>query len=1623
MAAKTYEEGIHHLLDRNNHGFFIQSSPPESWFQLIQQSLRFDVRKGQQTASSILAFYLENEIDNDSTNELRMEYVRCLIYSGRYPDALRTCEHIRNSSLFQSQQATDAIALIHEILHKTNELRDSSQVIKMYRPMDDFGEFIKSINRDVLRPVFNDGFWRICKEDTIDRIIRIRYQNGNEQIDPSAPPPLDIADDLIDFVCKCLDIDSANGSLKDIKVLDVVTEVNRWNDGDTTTIGEGTTDSKQSDDGDASDSERLDVAVRCLDLDVAAALIDFLYFGVLSLLNQQRPRFDHANRVIQQLVQLAKIKKLREREAMLLLESARCFFRKRRYQQAIASSEEARKAAGKMRPKQIDLYRAALLMQIEIFESMKKTASKEALIDIHLEKDFNLQRAMEYRREHRRFSLIRCKYDDFELPKVDIVQLTDHGPTQEFDGDSDDDLIVMSSQPLRPSKKVPRSRFEESSDEEEDNLAVRQLGATRTAPRNPRKRLRSDATPSVKLLAVGSKRRKLIAEGSVCSSTFSDIETTTSAVADHRILDLASDSEEDDAKYETILESQNSIDDDDDVHEAVINYRSGGFQKEIERLERELRMAVSEQMNNTFTSSIGTTINIIELKVLLSDHWLQKAAFIRNNEPNGLERFKLVRCCLTFSQESSREVPEDCRSIIRKTLRPTNDISPMSSGDDIKKWFQSKNIKKSHSLLMLHYFARCIMFISSILWSSPSLNVVLCLFSLECFAKCLVHKNKEAVSKYTECIDKEVRFFESVHPAVTLHWFYYCCSNLAYSYRQRAALSADPNKTYDDRQCAKKWYQTAQQTLHKLSKIDIVDFPEVKERIMDSSERRRQSAYNMIETGHCCDELNLHQECENCYQKAAQLAEGENIDQEQESYYSLSLVLHHRNQYVRALHILQIECRRCIEECCVHFDDVRFRIRQFEIERLITDIFLSQNQMQSASKSVSRMMDIAQIHLSRQTQYLEEARSMQKRYKTNARYLSEIRSSKTRDVLPLLKRLYSIKSWGRILEERRHFLHGLRAMPSRQALSVMRMVGTAMKEKREWTDAQSLLMGAFENSKWQREVKGTEMARIALLLFEVMEFTTGDTRKRMEILMRGYMTLDANNRADLNFNIEYIQSCCLYHEHYFVANGNQPKRQIAELQQRLASLQRLHPDSNRVRRATTRARDRLFQRNQHRYRSHRRHYRSMASNRHIYGPSKAKSKGGVFSIASTRQQQRRNEAMTRQRHRHSANAQTHYNCQMARNFAGLSEQSNPDALKAAVNDIDRILNDNPSLTVVTELNNIKRSYQRHLQIATKKWNEKEQRQRNQEVNPFKIVPTATTLNIKNNPIGIRSEDKEWLFSESTSRNTARWQRFSASDAQEMERAFQNEEKSVFVANGKVQFNVRGEFKTMERFDRRNKAFFVQRRVMVGPVNDKKIKNWAIRWMKDQRISNQKRYKLNQHAAATKTEYNAVCQLVKDRGLSAGVEIHRIERIQNMLTQCRYNDCRVDEQLLLFHGTGPSSVTPIIEEGTDFRLSGANGTRYGHGSYFAVYSSYAAQFCSPPKLDEQIGKFCRYMFLCAVRAGRYCEGSAGLRRPPKAANGHSYDSVTDSMDHPSIFVTFDNSQCQPLYLISFSVERS
>jgi len=92
------------------------------------------------------------------------------------------------------------------------------------------------------------------------------------------------------------------------------------------------------------------------------------------------------------------------------------------------------------------------------------------------------------------------------------------------------------------------------------------------------------------------------------------------------------------------------------------------------------------------------------------------------------------------------------------------------------------------------------------------------------------------------------------------------------------------------------------------------------------------------------------------------------------------------------------------------------------------------------------------------------------------------------------------------------------------------------------------------------------------------------------------------------------------------------------------------------------------------------------------------------------------------------------------------------------------------------------------------------------------------------------------------------------------------------------------------------------------------------------------------------------------------------------------------------------------------------TAYGQGVYFATSFIYSAQGTySPPDQDGF-----KYVFQCRVLTGQFTVGSPDMKEPPQRTDvvKFRYDSVTNDVQNPAIFVIFKDSQSYPEYLIVF-----
>ncbi|KAL6080764.1 hypothetical protein STEG23_013954 [Scotinomys teguina] len=172
------------------------------------------------------------------------------------------------------------------------------------------------------------------------------------------------------------------------------------------------------------------------------------------------------------------------------------------------------------------------------------------------------------------------------------------------------------------------------------------------------------------------------------------------------------------------------------------------------------------------------------------------------------------------------------------------------------------------------------------------------------------------------------------------------------------------------------------------------------------------------------------------------------------------------------------------------------------------------------------------------------------------------------------------------------------------------------------------------------------------------------------------------------------------------------------------------------------------------------------------------------------------------------------------------------------------------------------------------------------------------------------------------------------------------------------------------------------------------------------------------------EYNMVA--AKFNQTCANFVIEKIERIQNPGLWSKYQTNKKimaeknghgKNEKQLFHGTEASSLPHLNSHGFNRSYAGKNATCYGQGTYFAVDASYSASdVYSRPDANRK-----KYMYYVRVLTGNYTNGHSTLIVPPSRNPQNPtdlYDTVTDNVNNPSLFVVFYDNHAYPEYLITF-----
>jgi poly [ADP-ribose] polymerase 10/14/15 len=161
------------------------------------------------------------------------------------------------------------------------------------------------------------------------------------------------------------------------------------------------------------------------------------------------------------------------------------------------------------------------------------------------------------------------------------------------------------------------------------------------------------------------------------------------------------------------------------------------------------------------------------------------------------------------------------------------------------------------------------------------------------------------------------------------------------------------------------------------------------------------------------------------------------------------------------------------------------------------------------------------------------------------------------------------------------------------------------------------------------------------------------------------------------------------------------------------------------------------------------------------------------------------------------------------------------------------------------------------------------------------------------------------------------------------------------------------------------------------------------------------------------------------------KVIKVERVQNpklwgpfaairqMMLE-RQGDSDSYERTCLFHGTSEDSVDKIVAHGFNrifgFKEVNRNAmTMYGKGVYFAVNSKYSLDYTTLNTRGE------RHMFLCRVLVGEYCLGREDQPTPDVRTGTELYDSTVNNLQAPTIYVTYNDSQAYPEYIVTFTKE--
>eukprot|EP01083_Nonionella_stella_P023583 65256_1 len=127
-----------------------------------------------------------------------------------------------------------------------------------------------------------------------------------------------------------------------------------------------------------------------------------------------------------------------------------------------------------------------------------------------------------------------------------------------------------------------------------------------------------------------------------------------------------------------------------------------------------------------------------------------------------------------------------------------------------------------------------------------------------------------------------------------------------------------------------------------------------------------------------------------------------------------------------------------------------------------------------------------------------------------------------------------------------------------------------------------------------------------------------------------------------------------------------------------------------------------------------------------------------------------------------------------------------------------------------------------------------------------------------------------------------------------------------------------------------------------------------------------------------------------------------------------NDASKLNETVLYHGTNSAVIPKIITQGFLRQFT----TRYafGQGCYFALNPSYSTH----PRYAVPNREGIQFVFVCDVICGEYCKGNPTMKVPDVKPNTNNilYETTCNDVANPTVFVTFNDNQAIPRYLIAF-----